>query len=337
VGFLFKPKPLPTMKKIFILMLSLAGLAAQGQTLKGTITNDTIGQLVITGIDNDYKQVIPIDKDGNFSAKLTTQPGIYLLNYGPMKPYLLLSDKTNLMLKASGKDFYNKRSFEGEGSAENRLAMEIVRDGTDVYARLMSTMFNADREHKKAEALIAAWDKEIPTFPEETQKLLQVVAAPRYKELRELIGLINKRTDLMNKPAPPFTYKDVNGKMVSLSDFKGKYVLIDVWATWCTPCREEMPGLQKIEENLKDKNIAFLGVSIDKPDYEEKWKKMVTDKALGGTHLITEGGWECTFMKNYAIQGVPTYIIIDPDGNVVDPNAQWPRNGLEKQLKKLLE
>lgn len=328
-----------TMKKLFVLLLCLAGMGMQAQesiNFRGTIANDTIGNLVISGYHDAYKLTVSIDRAGNFSASPVERPDIYVLEYGRVKRYVYLSEKTNLTVTADARKFYNTLSFKGEGSAENRLLSSIVTDGNYACASLIPGAF-ADREQRKAEALMAEWEKKIKTgFSADVQALLRIVQAEQVAKLNERIAILEGIRSLKNKPAPPFTLKDVNGKTVNLSDFKGKYVVLDVWATWCTPCREEMPGLMEIEEKLRDKNIAFIGISIDKPAQEEKWKKFVADKALGGTQLITEGGWDCRFMKDYAVQGVPTYIIISPDGNIIEPNAEWPRHGLERQLKKLL-
>ncbi|MFP9097695.1 TlpA family protein disulfide reductase [Flavobacterium sp. RHBU_24] len=194
------------------------------------------------------------------------------------------------------------------------------------------------RVSKEAEAKVASWYKEITHsgFEANAQEVLKIAAGKLAEMVTVQLEKLHRIITMAGNPAPPFTYKDINGKMVNLSDFAGKFVLIDVWATWCAPCREEMPALQKIEENLKGQNIVFVGVSIDKPQHEKIWKRMVAEKALGGTQLISEGGWQSRFMVDYGIHAVPTYIIIGPDGNVIDTDAEWPSRGLERQLKKLL-
>ncbi|MFP9097694.1 hypothetical protein ACLI09_01460 [Flavobacterium sp. RHBU_24] len=103
--------------------LCLVGFAMQAQTanFKGTITNDTIGEIVITGVDNDFRQVIPLDKNGNFSSKLNPEPspGLYGMSYNRMAHYLYLSESTNLTITT--KTVYNKPVFKGEGAVENIL------------------------------------------------------------------------------------------------------------------------------------------------------------------------------------------------------------------------
>ena len=91
---------------------------------------------------------------------------------------------------------------------------------------------------------------------------------------------------LNGNASPSFAYENHKGGVTKLEDFKGKYVYIDVWATWCAPCRAEIPFLQKIEEKYHGKNIEFISISIDTDKDHEKWNKFVTDKNLGGVQLI---------------------------------------------------
>ena len=131
---------------------------------------------------------------------------------------------------------------------------------------------------------------------------------------------------LKGNPSPKFAYKDVNGKMVKLDDLKGKYVYIDVWATWCSPCLGEIPHLKKLEADYHDKNIAFVSISVDNKNAYDKWKKMVADKELKGYQLYADKSWKSDFIQAYQIKGIPTFILIDPQGNIVSASAKRPSN-----------
>lgn len=125
------------------------------------------------------------------------------------------------------------------------------------------------------------------------------------------------------KAAPGFTYKDIDGKDVSLASFKGKYVYIDVWATWCGPCKRESPYFEKLAEEYKDNDkIVFMGVSIDQD--KDAWDKMVKDKNLKGVQLIADKAWASSIAKDYLIQGIPRFILIDDQGKIVDATAMRP-------------
>ncbi|WP_300567339.1 TlpA disulfide reductase family protein [Flavobacterium sp.] len=136
-------------------------------------------------------------------------------------------------------------------------------------------------------------------------------------------------------PSPTFNYENYKGGKTSLESLKGKYVYIDVWATWCGPCRREIPSLQKVEEQYEGKNIEFVSLSIDaKKDYE-KWKKFVDEKKLGGIQLFADNDWNSQFAKDYAIEGIPRFILIDPNGNIVSADA--PRPSDPKLIQKFTE
>ncbi|WP_147679030.1 TlpA family protein disulfide reductase [Algibacter pacificus] len=133
-------------------------------------------------------------------------------------------------------------------------------------------------------------------------------------------------------PSPKFyNYENYNGDTTSLEDLKGKYVYIDVWATWCAPCRKETPFLKKIEKKYHNKNIHFVSISLDKPQNHKKWKNMIKEEALGGIQLIADNNFQSDFIKDYIIKGIPKFILLDPKGNIVDNNA--PRPSDEKLIE----
>ena len=134
-------------------------------------------------------------------------------------------------------------------------------------------------------------------------------------------------------PAPAFAYSDINGNLISLTDLKGKYVYIDVWSTTCGGCIQQIPHLIKLEEEFEDKNIIFLGVSLD--NNNEKWKNMVIDKGLKGIQIRATEGWKSQFAKDYKIWGIPTFILIDRDQKFIDARALRPSENVSEVLYKL--
>ena len=133
------------------------------------------------------------------------------------------------------------------------------------------------------------------------------------------------KTTITGKPSPKFVgYENNAGGKTSLDDLKGKYIYIDVWATWCAPCRKEIPFLKEVEKAYHGKNIEFVSLSIDKQADHDKWKKMIVDQALGGIQLLADKDWKSQFVQDYLIQGIPHFILLDPNGNIVSPNAPRP-------------
>ncbi len=124
------------------------------------------------------------------------------------------------------------------------------------------------------------------------------------------------------QPSFAFKFKDINGKEVCLQDLAGKYVYIDCWATWCGPCCAELPYLQKLEHQYKDRNIHFVSISCDRD--KTNWEKMVKKEKLGGIQL--HNGGDNSFLDFYMITGIPRFILLDREGKIIDTNATRPSN-----------
>ena len=129
-----------------------------------------------------------------------------------------------------------------------------------------------------------------------------------------------------------WTFPDINGKNYSLTDFRGKYVYIDVWASWCGPCKRELPSLAQLKETFKGKNIAIIGISVD--ENKADWQNMINSGELNGIQLYAQG-WANPLCEFFKITGIPRFILLDKEGNIINANADRPSGDIETVLNNL--
>lgn len=155
--------------------------------------------------------------------------------------------------------------------------------------------------------------------------------------LQQIIAKFDK--NLPGNPAAPFTLPDTKGKMHSLADFRGKLVYIDFWATWCGPCKREIPYMTKLEEDYaRNPDIVFISVSVDKEADKQKWLDMVEEKGMKGLQLFT-GDLKGQVSEPYHINAIPRFVLVDRDGKLINGDAPRPstdeiRTLIDYHLKK---
>jgi len=167
-----------------------------------------------------------------------------------------------------------------------------------------------------------------------TYKLL-TPALRQYKEgMRIALKIIDARNFSPGSVAPDFTLNDANGRPVSLSSFRNRYVLLDFWASWCVPCRAENPNLVRIYNKYKDQNFTILGVSLDGQDAKAAWLKAIQTDGLVWTQVSDLKFWNNEAAKKYKIKSIPQNYLIDPSGKIIATNLHGDE--LERKLKEVL-
>jgi len=324
-------------KNALLLLLAVTGTYAQTEVkFAAKIENRNSDSLVIQ--NRTFKKVLKANKKGDFKGAFAVETGFYQLFDGAETTTLFLKNGFDLSLTMDAKMFDESIVYKGKGEKENNylaksaLANEvlvekiIVSDKTDPK-KLIDDYIAKSEQSLKDPALDAVFSSNMIKELEGDRENLMMMAEQAAKA-QKLIG----------QPSPLFTYENFKGGTTSLSELKGKYVYIDVWATWCGPCRQEIPFLQTIEKKYHGKNIEFVSVSVDKAKDHDKWQKMVTDKSLGGVQLFADKDWSSDFIQAYGINSIPRFILIGPDGKVIDADAKRPSDpALQAQLDTLLK
>lgn len=326
------------MKKIGIFLMALVfsnmSFGQQsGIKFQADIANRN-GDIIFIKNNSVIVREIKVQGDGHFMTTFDVKEGMYQLYDGQEYTELFLKNGYDLYLKMDAQKFDESVTYTGTGSAENNyLAEKIRHEGDFNYEDLLASTpeeFNkkiTEKQNKETEKLIKGnFD---PVFVDLQKKAMQ-------RELFEMKMYFKQKQEqqkLNNAQAPSFDYVNYAGGKTKLEDLRGKYVYIDVWATWCGPCRGEIPHLKKVEEKYEGKNIAFVSISIDVQKDFEKWKTFVKDKALGGIQLFADKDWNSDFTKAFGINSIPRFILIDPTGKVVDADAARPSD--PKLVEKL--
>lgn len=146
-----------------------------------------------------------------------------------------------------------------------------------------------------------------------------------------IAGMIGKRKAvLVGGKAPDFSLPDTAGKLVALSSYRGKYVLVDFWASWCKPCRAENPNVVKTYAAYKDKNFTVLGVSLDFPGDREKWVNAIAADHLGQWAQVSDlSGWRSEVVGLFKLKGIPQNLLIGPDGVIIAKNLRGSELGIK--------
>jgi thiol-disulfide isomerase/thioredoxin len=335
------------MNKLYLLLLTISLVACKNDTsyvtLSGSVANPNSSEFkLLNPAEQEPLKVFTLDDKNSFKDTITLPKGTYYLTDGTEYMMLYLQPGDDLSFSLDADKFDESLHFSGKGKEVNTYLVEKILKQDGVFD-LMAEWANLEEEafNQKFDSVKTSFNELLtnlknadPDFVMEdntrTEELLNFLSqeyAGR-KEMNKMIGT----------PSPSFEdYENHKGGKTSLADLRGKYVYIDVWATWCKPCLAEIPDLKKLEEKYGTQ-MHFVSISVDREKDYDTWKDMVNDKELKGLQLFAHSDGPSEFDEAYNINSIPRFILIDPQGNILNPDASRPSDTkTDKLFQSLLK
>jgi peroxiredoxin len=319
--FLFNGKILnPTNASLFI---DHTGAGLQRVDSTSDVLNFYLekGEITLTTTDSIYKASIGGSKINDDSKRLMAQ----------LKPIVDRAQKLNQEKKSSTAQEQNSADYQ------NQMQNEFKKLQIEQSAVIKIFILTNPNSYL---SLLALYSVEGPTpNPVELDSLYNSLS-PDLKNTETArifrTSLDQLKHTAIGVTAPDFTQPDMNGDSVKLSSFRGKYVLLDFWASWCGPCREENPNVVKAYDKFKDKNFTILSVSLDKAEGKHSWLSAIKSDGLSWTQVSDLKFWNNSAAMLYYVTSIPSNFLIDPQGKIIarDLRGQDLENTLEQILGK---
>ncbi len=337
---------------------------ADGFTITGNVQGLADGEVKITTTKGNETVATGQSKAGAFTLKgAVAEPGLYFITLSNEQPRYFFLDNSSIKISGNKGDIKNLKI---EGSSAQKDFGVFEQTFNPLFGNLNAVVaeLNQAPEAKKAAymtqytAVLAKLNAEVDKFiairkssfvslfvisvtMQATENVTEVET--RFNQLdpslkasqagKEIAGYISyAKVGAVGTDALDFTQNDVSDKPVTLSSFKGKYVLVDFWASWCRPCRAENPNVVKIYNRFKNKNFTVLGVSLDQQ--KEAWLKAIEKDNLTWTHVSDLQQWNNAVAQLYRVQSIPQNFLIDPKGKIVAKDLRG--EDLEKKLCEYL-
>lgn len=307
-----------------------------------------------------WQDTIQLKSDYTFAKKVKlSEPGYYRLNFYNKQILNIILDRSNIEVNVDGNSQQGFAEINGspdidliqqvqqmQASANSdpvvtKLNEEFTQAAQRKDEKAMGAVQQKYMDHvKKYNDQIAALmvekspslgvinllqmntldkDQYYDTYVQIAQKLKK--EWPTYSKAKEFFDLVEKiKLTAVGQPAPEIALPNPDGKVVPLSSMKGKYVLVDFWAKWCGPCRQENPNVVRAYQKYKDKGFTVYGVSLDRS--REDWLQAIEQDNLTWTHVSDLKYWQSEAAKTYNITGIPFSLLLDPNGVIIAKNLR---------------
>ncbi|WP_205573330.1 TlpA disulfide reductase family protein [Flavisolibacter nicotianae] len=337
---------------------------ADGFTISGNVQGLADGEVKITTTQGEQVLVKGAAKNGVFNlAGKVEEPGLYWLTMGKEQPQYIFLENTAIKISGKQSDIKN---IQIEGSQSHKDFLQFRKAFDPLFANLNAISFQIQQaaEEKKPALMqqyttaITNMNKAVGEFiRERPASYVSVFLLSITKQINENVSELEERFNALNpslksstvgkdlegyisfakigsvgSEAPEFIQADVNDKPISLSSFRGKYVLLDFWASWCKPCRQENPNVVKAFNKFKGKNFTVFSVSLDQQ--KESWVRAIAADKLDWTHVSDLKFWNNAAAELYHVQSIPQNFLIDPAGKIVAKDLRG--EDLDKKLCELL-
>lgn len=340
-------------------------------TIKGKITGIADGTSVQVISANDNSQLAQAKfSSGSFTISGNlNEPELYWIQIGTTPQYKQYIYLEKGIISISGSSTaLNNLKIEGSDSHKDFIAFQQVFNPIVLRMQVIVPQINmAPEDTPQRDSLMAVYNRVLDSLQQQIHDYINqrprsfvspfilfvttqfyddpLLLEKRYNKLdtaikNSVIGtslgqfIAYHKVGAVGTDALDFIQPDTLGIPVSLSSFKGKYVLVDFWASWCAPCRMENPNVVANYNKFKDKNFTILGVSLDKPGQKDKWLQAIKKDQLAWTQVSDLQYWNNAAAQLYHVSGIPFNFLIDPNGKIVAKNLRGP--DLEKKLCQLI-